>query len=461
MGNQLIPQSHLREPETLVTGKTVFYVGLATAIIGLSAATLKVDPAILIGSIIGLLGLLLVFKYPFFGFFLYALLYFLRPGERYPALAPLRLELVFGLLLLAAIAVSDALRGSRLRFPTDRLSISFFVFIGALGVCTLFSEWKSQSAEVVFTFVKLFIFYYYLTVLVNTEKRFLYAYWFIVVLTTVIGIEAAYNYFSGHFRINQGVMRTGGATSYGEHANSLAMYMATTIPMLIYLMARYRKALVRAICMGLIGICFVTLLITASRSGVLCILAIAFCYAWFSRHRAAYIAALVLLSVATWVVLPEQYKQRYGSITSGQIDESSQGRIDAWKAGLGMFTDRPFVGVGPGVFAAAYLDRHGLWLYSHSLYIEALAETGVIGTTAFFTFLVIMILDLRKLSRIRGVPEARSEELKVFARAGYAIIAGLLVAGVFGHILQRDTWYLMAGLVVAKYNLAAAESAEA
>jgi len=460
-GNQLLPQSHLRDPGTLVTGKTVFYVGLAIAIAGISLATLKVDPVFLIGGIIGLLGLLLVFKYPFFGFFLYAVLYFLRPGERYVALAPLRLELVFGLMLLAAIAISDALRGSRLRFPTDRISVSFFVFIGALGLCTVFSEWKSESANVVFAFVKLFIFYYYLSVLVNTEKRFLYAYWLIVALTTIIGIEAAYNYFTGHFRFNQGVMRTGGATSYGEHANSLAMYMATTIPMLVYLITRYRSMLVRAIGFSMIGICFLTLLITASRSGVLCILAIAFCYAWFSRHRVAYIAGLVLLSVVTWVALPEQYKARYGSIASSQIDESSQGRIDAWKAGLEMFAEKPFVGVGPGVFAAAYLDRHGVWLYSHSLYIEALAETGVVGTGSFVALLVLMILQLRRMSRFRSVPDDRHEELQVFARAGYAIIAGLLVAGVFGHILQRDTWYLLAGLIVARFNLAAAETSGA
>lgn len=459
--NQYQSPPQLREPATLVSGKMIFYIGLAAAIVGLSLATLRVDPVLLIGGILGILGLLLVFKYPFFGFFIYAMLYFLRPGERFESLAPLRLELVFGLMLLAAIAISDALRGARLRFPTDRVSLAFFAFIGALTFCTVFSEWKSESANVVFTFVKLFIFYYYLAVLVNTEKRFLYAYWFIVALTTIIGIEAAVNYFTGHFRFNQGVMRTGGATSYGEHANSLAMYMATTIPMLVYLMARHRRALTRMIIFSMIGICFLTLLITASRSGVLCILAIAFCYAWFSPHRIAYIAALVVFSVATWVALPQQYKERYGSIASSQIDESSQGRLDAWKAGLEMFEQKPIVGVGPGAFAAAYLDRHGTWLYSHSLYIEALAETGVVGTTSFATLLVLMMLQLRRLGKKEKLPEERREELQVFARAGYAIVAGLLVAGVFGHILQRDTWFLLAGLIVARYNLLEAETAEA
>ena len=67
--NKVILQPHLHDTGTLVTGKTMFYAGLGVAIVGISLATLRVDPAMLIGGIIGVLGLLMVFKYPFFGFF--------------------------------------------------------------------------------------------------------------------------------------------------------------------------------------------------------------------------------------------------------------------------------------------------------------------------------------------------------------------------------------------------------
>ena len=43
-------------------------------------------------------------------------------------------ELTFGLLLLVMIVIGDALRGSRLRFPKDRISISLIAFMAALRV---------------------------------------------------------------------------------------------------------------------------------------------------------------------------------------------------------------------------------------------------------------------------------------------------------------------------------------
>jgi len=452
LGNLPQLQPGTGDSSRIVTGKTVFYVGLAIAIVGLSLATLRVDPLILAGGIIGIVALFAVLKYPFFGFFVYMALYFIRPGERYPSLAPLRLELLFGLLLLATIVLSDALRGTRVRFPTDRISMVVFGLIGVFCIGTVFSEWKAQSAELVGHFVKLFIFYYYILALTNTERRFAYAYWFIVAFTCLVGIEAFYNYFTGNFRFNQGVMRTGGATSYGDHANSMAMYMATTIPMLVYLIARYKNVLIRWLCLLLIIICFITLIITASRSGLLCIIAVALTYIGFSKHRVAYFVCLVLVSVCTWALMPEQYKMRYSSITSSQLDDSSQGRVEAWKVGLDMFLEKPILGVGPGVFPAAYWNRRGVWLQSHSLYIQVMAETGAVGILAFATLLIVIFKRLNTM--FRSDPTKRSsDDLKVFARANYAILIGLLVAGVFGHIMLRDTWYLTAALIVAKTNL--------
>jgi putative inorganic carbon (HCO3(-)) transporter len=290
-------------------------------------------------------------------------------------------------------------------------------------------------------------------VMADNEKRFNITFWLIVLLTSFVGAEAAYDYFIGNYSFSQGIMRSGGATSFGEHSNSLAMYMATTIPMLIYLIVKYRKPLARLLCFVLMGICFVTLIITGSRSGVLSLLGTALTYAWFSRHRIAYMILIVFLSVATYVAMPEQYKERYGTIASEQVDASSQGRLDAWAAGMRMFVDYPITGVGPQAFAAAYLDREGVWLYSHSLYVELLATMGIVGTVAWCWFLYQVLLALRRMNHRSTDTEYYRRDTAVFVRATYAIIIGLLVAGVFGHILFRDTWYVLAALVVAKEKL--------
>lgn len=448
-----IRQPRVGRSNPLVTGTALGYVVYIGLIVVASAASLVVDPLFVIGGLLGLLGLFLVFRYPFFGFVLYLFLYFLRPGERFAALAPLRIELTFGVVLLLAIVIHDALKGTRVRFPSDKISIAILIFIGAYWLGVIFSVWKEQSLEGFISFIKTFVFYYFVVVMADNEKRFNVTFWFIVVLTSFAGAEAAYNYFTGNFSFSQGIMRSGGATSFGEHSNSLAMYMTTTIPMLIYLMVRYRRPIARAFCFAMMGICFVTLIVTGSRSGILSLLGTSFTYAWFSRHRIAYFILIVFLSVVTFVAMPEQYKERYGSIASEEVDASSQGRLDAWAAGMRMFVDYPITGVGPQAFAAAYLEREGVWLYSHSLYVELIATMGVVGTVAWGWFLYQVLIALRRMHRRKTETAYFKTDTVVFVRATYAIIIGLLVAGVFGHILFRDTWYVLAALVVAKEKL--------
>jgi O-antigen ligase len=291
--------------------------------------------------------------------------------------------------------------------------------------------------------------YYFVIKMADTERHFYFIYWMIILGTCFNGAESIINYFMGHAHYNQGVMRAAGTTSFGYHPNSMAMYMATTIPMLMYLFSRHKARLTRLFAVVLICMCLFCLMITGSRSGVLTIMGVAITLAWFTRHRLIYFAAMAILAIGIWVALPEQYKARYGTITDEQVDASSQGRLDAWKAGLGMFMEKPIYGVGPGAFAAAYMERDGIWLYSHSLYIEIIASTGLLGLITWCFFMYQFFRWLSRMKRQRDTAEYKKNKISVFIHSNYAIIAGLLVAGVFGHILFRDTFYVMAGIIVA------------
>ncbi|MGC8781990.1 MAG: O-antigen ligase family protein [Anaerolineae bacterium] len=63
-------------------------------------------------------------------------------------------------------------------------------------------------------------------------------------------------------------------------------------------------------------------------------------------------------------------------------------RVAHWQAGLAMFDDHPWLGVGIGNYAVAY-ERYALphWYeplgHAHNIYINFLAETGVIGAGMF------------------------------------------------------------------------------
>ncbi len=441
-----------QEPRQMVSSRAILYTLYFILVAAIGVAATFLDPVYFIGGVVGLIILALILKYPFFGFVVYMAIYVLRPGERYEFLAPLRLELLAGVLLLVLISAADGIRGKGLRFPKDNITKALLMFIGALVVSFFFSEWKTCAYETVVKFIKVFILYYYIFVFVDTEKRFQWAFWIVTMFTCLVGIEAAEQYFTGNFRVNQGIMRTGGTTSYGEHSNSMAMYMATTIPMLIYLFARYRKPFLKALLVLLMITCLVTLIITGSRSGILCILGVFLTYSWFSKRRALYIVAIIFISVIAWFALPDQYKERYGSIASSEIDGSSQGRIDAWIAGLGIFLEKPLFGVGPGIFSTAYGTRYGIWLSAHSLYIEMLATVGILGSFTWGLFLWRLITMLGEMRHKYEKYTFLAEDIFVFRKSVYAVVAGLLIAGVFGHILLRDTWYIIAGLAISREN---------
>jgi O-antigen ligase len=158
-----------------------------------------------------------------------------------------------------------------------------------------------------------------------------------------------------------------------------------------------------------------------------------------------------------WVVLPPQYKTRYSSIFSSEVDASTQGRFNAWKAGVNMFIARPLTGVGVGNFAVAYAsgdysDR-GSWLSAHSLYVQLIAELGMVGV---LTFVPLVFYMMRRNFRLRERLKEEQITDDVVKWVSYAItcsVGALFFTSVFGHSLFRLHWYWCCGLTVVLWAL--------
>ncbi len=72
-------------------------------------------------------------------------------------------------------------------------------------------------------------------------------------------------------------------------------------------------------------------------------------------------------------------------------------RVAHWRAGLAMFADHPWLGVGIGNYAAAYGDYAPPHWYeplghAHNLMIHMLAETGILGALTFGAFWLALAL---------------------------------------------------------------------
>ncbi len=79
-----------------VTNRHLLWSGLVFLALVFGVLTAFVKPMMLIVGIIGITCVVLMFKYDYFGLIVYLLVFLLRPGETYPALAKVRPELLVG-----------------------------------------------------------------------------------------------------------------------------------------------------------------------------------------------------------------------------------------------------------------------------------------------------------------------------------------------------------------------------
>lgn len=162
------------------------------------------------------------------------------------------------------------------------------------------------------------------------------------------------------------------------------------------------------------------------------------CY-YLSRSRR--ISAMSVLSVIAVIVLIDSI---FEFALIQKIISFSDSRLPLWYSAWEMFKEKPFLGFGPhtfGEFYQAYFvyagfaenivvdNRHTPW--PHNLYLELLAEYGLLGFTAFFAIVAVVVRQL-----LRRVPKKDDDWLAVNSGL-LAAFTGFLFAAFFELTLLR------------------------
>jgi putative inorganic carbon (hco3(-)) transporter len=139
-----------------------------------------------------------------------------------------------------------------------------------------------------------------------------------------------------------------------------------------------------------------------------------------------------------------------GSADGGQTPDSSvvmryELDVAAWR----VFLDHPILGVGPGQFATyysmKYVNRLGLHeltkgYQAHNLYLQALAETGLIGLASFVSIMAAIMLGLWN-ERGRS---AHSHPALAFTASGFFFsLTALSIVSLFSHLVDQRYFWLM------------------
>ena len=374
--------------------------------------------------------------------------------------------------LIAIILAGALLRWSvgRERFTVPGELAAFAALVLAYVIASLFaSDGGAANAETM-DLVSYGAVVAMLMVLLDTPAWLQRAIWAVVMGVGLLALLA----------ILQQVTRTYGS-SYGGFAavipagdairsagplnpNPFGQVLATSAVLAFYLARIESRSYARAFAAAIAVTCVIGVAYTQSRAALIALLlaAVAVGALHGVRLRVLLVAACGAIVLGS-LVLPQSLRDRVGALTSvvtadaaSVQDGSLRGRTSENLAGLHMWVDHPLVGVGPDNFEVHYqrysaqigIDPRPERRGAHNLYLESVAETGVLGTMAFLGVLWLALAGAwRARSRLEGKASLLGEGLVV------ALGAFLICAFTLHSSYARYQWIFL-GLGLAAGRLA-------
>ncbi|MBD3331984.1 hypothetical protein GF356_03965 [candidate division GN15 bacterium] len=459
MANELARNTQIISTKMLLWALLI--VLSAGAAVGILMAGLK-GQVFIIGGIVLIINLYVMSRWPVYGLLLYLFIFMYRPGEVYPALSAIRLELIVGVTTLILTVIHRKMHEGVLRLPADRVTVSLLAFWVVIYLTTLTSFNPMETIYAGEDFAKTLVFYYLIVALIDTRPKLNAFILLYVLLIGKVCWDAFTGYQSGAFIHTMGIDRMAGATSMGGDPNTLATTIAVSVPFVVATAFVFKQFYWRIPLYGLAGGMLMVLGITGSRGGFLAAIGVLIGGFAFSRNKAITAVVIIMLALVFWVTLPDQYRTRYLTLTDVEdLNETSTGRWEIWKVGIQMFINRPLLGIGIGAFPTAHgigAFGGGKWIQPHNMLVQLAAESGILGLTVWLGFFFrYMLRNIKKLRRI-GLRDPSKRWAYTYATSFAVSIIALLVAGLFGHNLFRFNWYVIAGLSVAMLTIVEREN---
>lgn len=251
-----------------------------------------------------------------------------------------------------------------------------------------------------------------------------------------------------------GAMTSNGGSTLGDlNTNVLASYLNLAVFAILILFENAK--LWGRVLLGLDYIfCALALIGSASRKGALVLILLSIIYLYIFCHftekkenlqkflliAIAFVAALYVLShIASLIDSSTLVKRLFGG---GDVFQSDLLRKKYHTAAFLIFKDSPIFGRGFSAVASS------VGMHSHSLYLELLACTGVVGTALFVWFLVRSAIVVFRL-----IKKNKAKLNRVTAYTTLAFIASIIVSGIQVTYIYDSFFYLMVAAYVSSINI--------
>ena len=389
---------------------------------------------------------------------------------------------LFGLL---AVPLAQYLVVERKGLITNRVLGLMVAYLGCLIASALLSRVPDQSTDKLITYtLEGLVLFFLLINTVRTSEVLRKVLWSVVIAGVLMGGVSIYQEVTRTFRTTlfgmgtvddkqigtgqsdrntQKITRPRVAGSIGE-PNRYAQLMLVLLPITFVLARSEPSRRMRILASASMAPILAGMVLTYSRGAAvaLALLLLMLLLGGYMRVRHVIgfgaLALVLVVYVAPDIVHRVTTLARLDSIaswTSRGADSSMRERATLNVASFRMFLDHPILGVGPGQ-AKYYMTKYGHssslsriqgTRRAHSMYLEELASTGIIGFGFFAAILVVTVRGL--LHARRHLRRVCSNDSMLATGLLYALCA-YLVTALFLHLsYERYFWFLVAVSVAA------------
>jgi len=374
-------------------------------------------------------------------------------------------------------------------FVVNDIFLLMLAYLIVLIVSALFSADFENSIDRIATYgVEGLILYFLILNTVRSVTLLRKAIWALLLAGILMGGISMYQEFTGSYDSNFGglavakesgistgeidlagdkVMRRRLAGPIGSK-NRYAQIMVVLLPLALF---RFWGESSRALRMLAIASCVPILsgaLLTFSRGvgvAIFVVLIIMMIMRYIKvRH---FLFSLAFCIIVVLVAIPDYVHRGYkaytglSSVASSRISDADgavRGRATVNLAALNIFLDHPLLGVGPGqtnLYTEEYSARHAFRRIvgtrrAHNMYLEELADTGILG---FALFMTIVLITLFRLARLRRrYSQSHSSSAHIAVGLFLAIVAYLFTA-MFLHLSYVRFYWLLLALGGAAINV--------
>jgi probable O-glycosylation ligase (exosortase A-associated) len=238
--------------------------------------------------------------------------------------------------------------------------------------------------------------------------------------------------------------------------NSFALALNMVIPILFFLAREENNRLVRRLLYAAFACCVVSVVLTYSRGGQLGLVAVLAVICIKARRKALGVVLISVCALGILTFAPEKWMDRMSTTAHGELDQSAEQRLVAWRTAWRLVQDYPIAGAGfdslpdeelfmsyqaeplPGGFRSTG---------PHSIYFQMMADQGFVGLGIFLAFIGSCIASLRSLRR-KATQSSEASWVVNYTHMIETALIGYLISGAFLGLGYFDLFYQLASTTI-------------